>query len=146
MTVNPVNPNAPLSPVPPRPQSTGCVKYGLIGCGILCAIIAIIVVSVIAVAFGAIKSTDAYKQARTRATTDPRVIAALGAPVKAGFFVMGNVKVENRTGTAIINFPISGSKEKACVRVEATLDAEGWHYSVLQVDREHGPPINLIEQ
>lgn len=141
-----VNPNAPMGQVAPAQKSTGCLKYGLIGCGILFVIVAIVVAGVLAVAFGALKSTDAYKQARTRATTDPRVIAALGAPVTAGFFVSGNVKIENRTGTAVINFPISGSKEKANVRAEATLDAEGWHYSVLLVEREHGLPINLLDQ
>lgn len=141
-----VNPNVPMGQVVPAQKSTGCLKYSLIGCGILFVILAIVVAGVLAVAFGALKSTDAYKQARMRATTDPRVIAALGAPVTAGFFVWGNLKIQDRTGTARINFRISGSKEKAILRAEATLDAEGWHYSVLQVEREHGLPINLLDQ
>jgi len=135
-----------MGQVAPAQKSTGCLKWGLIGCGVVFVIIAIVVAGVLAVALGAIKSTDVYKKARTRATTDPRVIAALGAPVTASFFVIGNVKVEDRTGKAVINFPISGSKEKANVRAEATLDADGWHYSVLLVEREHGLPINLLDQ
>jgi Cytochrome oxidase complex assembly protein 1 len=140
-----VNPNSPINPIaPPQQKSSGCLKYGLIGCVIVLAIVAIVAAAIMAVAFGAIKSTDAYKEAQHRAVTDPRVLAALGAPVEAGFFVTGKISVVNRTGTAIMNFPISGSRQKASVRAEATLDAEGWHYSVLRVEPQHGPPIDLL--
>ena len=138
----PVTPGTPLAPPPPK--ATGCLKYGAIGCGIALIIVAIVVAAVMAVAFGALKSTDAYKEARRRALTDPNVIAARGAPVTAGFFVTGSVNVSNRTGTAVINFPISGSRQKANVHVEATLDGEGWHYSILRVEPKSGPPINLL--
>jgi hypothetical protein len=140
-----VNPNAPINPnAPPQQKSSGCLKYGLIGCCIVLVIVAIIAAVIMAVAFGAIKSTDAYKEARQRAVTDSRVIAALGAPVKAGFFVTGKISIDNRAGTAVMNFPISGSTQKASVHAEATLDAEGWHYSVLRVEPQHGPPIDLL--
>jgi hypothetical protein len=99
------------------PKSGGCLKYALIGCGIVLVIAAIAAVILIAVVFGAVKSTDVYKGARNRAESDPRVIAVLGSPVHAGFLVTGKVSVDNRNGTARINFPVSGPKGKADVHV-----------------------------
>lgn len=145
MTVNPNAPAAPVNTMAPRQQkSSGCLRYGVIGCSIALAIVAIVVAVIVAVAFGAMKSTDAYKEARQRAVTDPRVAAALGAPVTAGFFVTGKINIVDRTGTAVMNFPISGSKQKATVHAEATLDADGWHYSILRVEPQNGPPIDLL--
>lgn len=138
-------PTAPVAPGTQPQKSSGCLKYGLIGCGILLVIAAIIAVVVIAVVFGAIKSTDVYKGARNRAERDPRVIAVLGSPVHAGFIVTGNVSVNDRSGTAHINFPISGPKGKADVHVEATLDENGWRYSLLTVLPNEGPPIDLLK-
>lgn len=146
MSTTPIPPNAPAGPIVAPPKSTGCLKYGLIGCGIATVLLGLVVVVVLGIAVAAIKSTDAYKEARTRATTDRRVIEALGSPVEAGFFVSGNAKVENRAGTAVMTFPISGPKGKATVRAEATLDGEGWHYSILQVERPNAPPINLLDR
>jgi hypothetical protein len=136
---------APVAPGTQPQKSSGCLKYALIGCGVVLVIAAIAAVIVIAVVFGAVKSTDVYKGARNRAESDPRVIAVLGSPVHAGFVVTGKVSVDNRNGTARINFPVSGPKGKADVHVEATLDENGWHYSLLTVLPNEGPPIDLLK-
>jgi len=94
--------------------------------------------------FGAIKSSDIYKGALSRAQNDPRVIAALGSPIKSGFFLSGNVNVNNTNGTADITFPISGPKGKASVHAVGTRDSGGWHYSELTATPENGAPINLM--
>ena len=97
------------------------------------------------IVFGAIKSSDVYKQALARAQNDPRVIATLGSPVTAGFFVSGNVHVTGAGGDADVTFPISGPKGKGTVRAVATRDTSGWHYTELTAAPENGSPINLLE-
>jgi hypothetical protein len=132
-------PPQPVPAVTPPPQkSSGCLKWSLIGCGIVivlgvafCAVVAIFI-------FGAIKRSDVYKGALERAQNDPRVIAALGTPIEAGWVVSGSVHVDNREGNAEINFPISGPKGKAKVHAIATIDEGKWKYETLTVQPEGG--------
>src|SRR4051812_43209149 len=102
-----------------------------VGCGSIVVIILAFAGIVVAAVFGAIRSTDAYRGALHTAQTDPRVISALGTPIKPGFLIGGNVNVENDHGVATIDFPISGPKGKATVHVEGTKEAGRWRYSVL---------------
>src|SRR3954453_11739858 len=110
----PVQPHT-ASPAP-RNRS-GCLFWFAIGCASLIVLALAFVAFIAFVVEGSIKSTDAYKMARARATTDPRVAAALGTPVTAGWYVTGNANVNNGSKTADIQFPISGPKEKADVLV-----------------------------
>jgi hypothetical protein len=129
----------------PPPQKSGCLKWLLIGCSVLFVLGIAAVAVLVVVVFGAIRSTDAYKGARDRAVNDPRVIAALGAPVETGWWVKGSVNVDNDGGHANITFPISGPKGKATVEAIATRDAEKWVYTKLKVDPDGGPPIDLLQ-
>ena len=117
------------------------VPVGCLSIIVLCvAFVGIIVAAV----FGAIRSSDVYSQALHTAQNDPRVIAALGTPVKPGFLIGGNVHVENDRGNAQIDFPISGPKGKASVHAEATKSSGRWTYSVLRARVEGGAPIDLL--
>src|SRR5437868_2903276 len=108
-------------PPPPQtpPKSSGCGKWIAIGCVVVLILGVIAVLVIGAVAFAAIKHTDVYRHARDRAISDPRVVAKLGAPVEAGWWVTGSVSTENATGVASIKFPISGSRGKATVTADA---------------------------
>ena len=128
----------------PAAKKTGCIKWGAIGCGLLAILGAIGIAVVVVIVFGAIKSTDAYKEAKNRAANDPRVIAAIGSPVQAGFLVSGNVNVKNSSGDADISFSVSGPKGKAAVHAVATRSAAGWRYSELTAKPEGGPIIDLL--
>ena len=46
------------------------------------------------------KSSDAYQGAVARAGASPAVTAALGTPVTAGFWVLGNIHVSGPSGQA----------------------------------------------
>ena len=135
----------PASGAPPPAQKSGCWKWGALGCLGVIILGALGIGAVVVIAFGAIKSSDVYKQALARAQNDPRVIAALGSPVTPGFFVTGNVNVSGGSGNADITFPIRGPKGKGRVRGRATRDSSGWHYTELTAVIENGPPINLLE-
>lgn len=135
----------PAPGAPPPAQKSGCWKWGALGCLGVIVLGAIGIAALVVIIFGAIKSSDVYKQALARAQADPRVIAALGSPVTAGFFVSGNVNVTAAGGTADITFPIRGPKGKGHVRAVATRDTSGWHYTELTAVPANGSPINLLE-
>jgi hypothetical protein len=135
----------PVPAVTPPPKKGGCWKWGIIGClGLL--VLGVIGIGVIlAIVFGAIKSSDVYRGARDAAQRDPRVIEAIGSPVKAGFWVSGNVKVDTGGGQADIEFPISGAKGRGRVHAVATRSAGAWHYTELTATPANGPPIDLLK-
>lgn len=141
-----VPPPQPQSYAPPQPQpkSSGCGKAVAIGCAIILVLGAIACAVIFFVVIGAIKHTDVYRGARDRAIHDPRVIAALGSPVEAGFLVSGNVHTENSTGAATVKFPISGPKGKASVEADATLDNGRWTYQRIVVHPTSGGDIDVL--
>ena len=96
------------------------------------------------VIFSFIKSSDEYRGARDKVVSDPRVIAALGSPVKDGYWVSGTVNVRDHTGEADFNFPVSGPNGSARVHAVGTKDRNGWTYSELTVTPSNGPPIEVL--
>ncbi len=130
--------------IAPPPKNSGCLKWAAIGCAVVVMLGAVAMAGVVILVFGAIRSTDAYKDSLRRAQNDPRVIAAIGAPVKPGWYVTGNVNVNNADGTADINYPISGSRGEATVHVVATRSTSGWSYSRMTVDPDKGSSIDLL--
>ena len=138
----PPQPTAP--PAPPPAQKSGCWKWGALGCLAVIVIGAIGIGVLVVFIFGAIKSSEIYKGALNRAQNDPRVIAALGSPITSGFFVSGNVNVNNSTGNADVTFPIHGPKGKGSVHAVATRDSGGWHYSELTAKPDGGSTIDLM--
>jgi len=130
--------------VTPPPQKSGCVKWGLIGCLGVILMIAVFAGVVVTIVFGTMKTTDVYRGARRSAERDPRVIQALGSPIRPGLWVSGNINVEGRRGDADITFPIHGPKGKASVHAIATKQSGTWHYAELTVTPANGSPIDLL--
>lgn len=149
MTVDYTQPPIATPPPPPplqQPQkSSGCWKWGCIGCSALVVLGAAFVCVLVFVVFAAIRSSDAYRGARSRVAADPRVVAALGTPIKDGLWVSGTVNVKNETGEADFKFPVSGPKASATVHAVATRDSSGWTYSELLVTPSNGPPIDVLK-
>ena len=116
---------------------TGCLT--IIALGV--AFVAVIVL----VVFGAMKSSDAYKMALARAKADPRVIEAIGTPIKEGMLVSGNTHVDGASGNADLSIPISGPKGKATIYAAATKFAGKWTYDKLVVQPASGDQIDLLE-
>ncbi len=79
------------------------------------------------------KSSDAYSGAFARAKSNPSVIAALGTPIKDGFFVSGSISKNNSWGSANLAFPITGPKGSARVYVSASKSSDKWHFDNLVV-------------
>jgi hypothetical protein len=85
------------------------------------------------VLMGGMKSTDAYRDGLARAQASPEVRAALGEPIKAGWFVQGKVNVSGPSGNADLSVPLSGPKGKGTLYITAKKQAGKWEYEVLEV-------------
>src|SRR5436190_7143910 len=104
-----------LPPIPPQPSDswwkrnwkwfvpvgclTGCLTFIVLGV-VFAGTIAMVV-------FGAIRSSDVYKDALAKAKMNPAVISALGSPIKEGLFLSGSSNVNGASGEANLSIPIS---------------------------------------
>jgi hypothetical protein len=116
---------------------TGCCLTPLVLGGAFVAFLVLVI-------FGAMKQSDVYKMAVARAKADPRVIAALGSPIKDGWYVSGKTNVNGGSGEADLSIPISGPRGKGTIYAIATKFAGEWTYSKLVVKVEStGETIDL---
>ena len=115
---------------------TGCLTLILLFC--------LFIALIFSVVMGSIKSSDAYKQAVARARANPTVVEKLGTPIAEGYFVSGNINVQNDSGNADLQIPISGPKGKAVIHAVAVKSAGQWEYSRLTVTIEGQPELDLL--
>lgn len=114
----------------------GCLTLILLFCLFLGLIIGVVMTSM--------KSSDAYKQAVAKARANPTVVEKLGTPIEEGFFVSGNINVQNNSGDADLQIPISGPKGKAVIHAVARKSAGKWEYSRLTIALEGQPELDLL--
>ena len=113
---------------------------------VLLALFAAFVFGIVALIFGALKSSDPYRQAVERAKADPAVIAALGEPIATGWFVQGNFSSNGPDGEANLSIPLDGPKADGTLFVVAKKHAGEWRYETLAVNVEGGERIVLAEE
>lgn len=82
----------------------------------------------------AIRSTGAYSEALAMARANPEVVAELGEPIEAGWFVLGSVNVTGSSGEADLSIPLSGPKNTATLYVIARKRAGVWEFELLEVE------------
>ena len=105
-----------------------------LGCLSMMVLIVLFIAGIMMIVFGAMKSSDAYRTAVSRAKANPEVVSALGTPIEEGFFVSGKTNVNGSSGEADLTIPISGPKGKAKIYAVATKRAGRWNYSTLEVE------------
>ncbi|MEY2541593.1 MAG: hypothetical protein QOI22_1195 [Verrucomicrobiota bacterium] len=116
------------------------------GCLTLVALFAAFTISIFVIVFGAMKSTEVYKDALTRAKTNAAVIDAIGSPIKDGFFVSGNTNVNGAAGESNLSIPISGPKGKGTIYLKAEKSLGRWKYLDLVVEiQKTGERIDLVK-
>lgn len=79
------------------------------------------------------KSSEPYQTAMQRAQAQPQVIAALGEPIKAGYFIQGNIGTQGSRGSADLAIPLSGPRGEATLYVVGEQTAGQWHYELMVV-------------
>ena len=155
---NPPVPNLTTSnaPAPPYPLVPGPVKKSWLdrharwkvplGCliviSLLCAFIAVLF-TVLDVSF---RNSIVYQQALARAGRSPEVVSRIGEPLKPGRVLQGQINVSGSTGSANMNIPITGSRGKATVILDARKVDGAWVFRTLyvQFDSPSGT-VNLLE-
>jgi len=138
-------------PVPPTPKPNWWKRnwkwFVPVGCFSIAVLFVAFVAAVVLIAFSAVKSTDVYKDALTRAKAHPAVIEALGSPITEGFLLSGNTNVNGASGEANLSIPVSGPKGKGTIYVAATKSLGRWNYSglVLEIAKTH-QRIDLLQR
>lgn len=141
-------PQTPGQPPAQQPQSwwsrhwkwvitLGCLTPLLLAGGCIAGLVMFV--------FGAIRSSEPYKEALQRAQANPEVINRLGSPIEGKWWLTGNVNVKNDAGTAQIVIPIRGPKGQGAIHVAGTKDSGRWTYERMEVETSSGPRINLLE-
>ena len=116
-----------------------------VGCLSMLVVGAVVIVLIVSLVFGALKSSDVYKQALAKATSNPTVINELGEPIEAGWVVSGSISVSGSSGEADIAIPISGPKKSATIYAVGLKSAGEWKFSRLEVEIPNRPlRINLM--
>jgi Cytochrome oxidase complex assembly protein 1 len=100
---------------------------------LLCLVVVVCVVGFTTFILTLLKSSGAYSGALTRVKSNPAVIAALGSPIKDGFFFSGNISETGSSGSANFVIPINGPNGAAQLYVSASRSHNGWHYDKLIV-------------
>jgi hypothetical protein len=113
---------------------------------LLLALFAAFVFGILALVFGAMKSSGPYQHAMARAQADPAVTAALGTPIQAGWLVQGNFSSNGPDGEANLSIPLDGPKADGTLFVVAKKHAGEWRYETLAVNVEGGERIVLAEE
>lgn len=132
-------PQMPYGYVPPYPDMPGARprknRTWIIATTIVGAIglIVLFVAGILAAVFGAMKSSEPCQHAVQVATRDPRAVAALGAPVAAGWLLSGNINVSGPSGNADLAIPVSGSHRNGTIYVVARKSAGRWKYQTLEL-------------
>ena len=85
---------------------------------------------------GIMKSSDAYKISLDQVQHHQQVIAVLGEPIEAGFFVGGEIKIHNSSGFADIFYHVEGPKAQGTVYVQAEKEKGHWIFQQLVVETE----------
>ena len=118
-----------------------------LGCFSMAVLFVVFVAAVALIVFGAVKSTDVYKDALARAKTHPAVIEVLGSPITEGFLVSGNTNVNGASGEANLSIPIAGPKGNATLYVAARKSLGQWSYSglVVEIAKTH-QRIDLLQR
>jgi hypothetical protein len=138
----------PASPPPPSSPPNWWQRnwkwFVPTGCLTLIALAVTFVVCIVLIVFGALKSTDTYKTAVSRAKANPRVQELIGTPIETGWLVSGSTNVTAGSGSSELTIPIEGPRGKGNIYVVATKSAGQWEYSKMLVKVEgSGEVIDL---
>ncbi len=106
----------------------------VIGCvGALVVVTMSLSIGIICFVLYVMKASDAFQLSLKQVQADSRVQAELGAPIKDGWYVLGNINTGGDGGNANIYYPISGSKGSGTVQVQATKNMGTWSFQKLVV-------------
>lgn len=118
-----------------------------VGCVGMLAMFAAFIAGIFLVVFGAMRSSDAYQIAMERARENPEVVASLGEPIEAGWFISGNINVSGPSGEANLSIPVSGPRGSGTIYLVADKVAGEWIFERLELESESSTErLNLLTE
>ncbi len=129
---------APPSPAPYVPQQKSWFsrnwKWFIPVVVLVPALLLVLFVgAIMSLVFGMMKSSEPYKHGMAVMMSNPQAIQSLGAPVKAGRLVSGNINTTDSSGDADLSIPVRGSLRSGKLYVIAKKSVGVWHYEKIQL-------------
>ena len=129
--------STPPYPLHPEPMKRNWIERNPLwkiplGCLTLLLLMALFGVGLFSVINATFHHSDVYRLAMTRAGENAQVREQIGEPIKPGWMIVGELKLNGSTGYANFSIPISGSRGKGKIRVVASKNVT-WRFSYLQV-------------
>jgi len=96
--------------------------------------------------FETLKSSEPYVMAIDKVQTNREAQNIIGAPIKPGWWMVGNISTEGTGGKADLSIPVEGSKNKGAVYIKATKELNKWKISQLYfLPDSGGTAIDLLK-
>jgi hypothetical protein len=127
------------------PKKTSPWAWIAIGCAVLVAAVIAFIVFILVFVFGAMRSSAPYRESVALAKSDPRVVALLGSPVRAGYIFGGSINTQGSSGHANLMIPLRGPKGGGILEVQAEKKDGKWTYQVMKVTVK-GTEIDLLRE
>ena len=110
----------------------------LVPAGCLGAVVCAVAWAVFMVSFllAGMKTSGVYQDAFAAARSSPQALAVLGAPVEAGWWLMGSINVSGPSGDADIVFPVSGPEGSGKLYAIGEKRAGQWTLELLELEVE----------
>ncbi|MDX9954851.1 MAG: cytochrome c oxidase assembly factor Coa1 family protein [Anaerolineae bacterium] len=122
--------------------------FTLAGClwaVVLFIVILVCIGGIFAIVFGALRSSEPFKQAVAEVQSNPQAVRALGEPVEVGWFVGGSINIQGDSGNADLTIPVSGSVDKGTLYVTAYKSGGIWRFTRMElVTKKYPDRINLL--
>ena len=136
-------PSAGQQPPPANWWSRNWKWVVAVGCLLPLLLLGGCVAGLVLIVFKAVRSSDVYTEAVSRAQNNPAVREKLGEPITPKWWLGGNVNVKNDEGEADITIPIAGPKDEGRIRAIGTKSGGRWTYQTLEV-QIGSETINLL--
>jgi hypothetical protein len=91
-----------------------------------------------------LRRSEVYAEAVARAGSHPQVLAALGQPVEAGWWVRGEVEREGPAERARVAVPLAGPDGRGRLAAEARRHEHVWRFDRLEVTLPDGTVVDLL--
>jgi Cytochrome oxidase complex assembly protein 1 len=119
----------------------------LLGCVLLIAVIVAFCAILFAVIQAFFHNSVVYQEALARAERSPQVASRIGVPLRPGRVLEGRINVSGSNGTARMAIPVTGSRGKATIYLDARKASGAWQFLTLQIQFEGQPDcLNLLPE
>jgi hypothetical protein len=120
------------------------VAFGCGGCALLVVLVFGLMMACMFFAFVMLWRSGPGDAAFEAAKKSEVMREALGEPMTKGWLVTGNVSINNNTGTADLNVPVSGPNGSASIHAVATMTDGVWNFSEAKATiGGHPEPVDL---